>query len=50
MITADLKDVGWRVSKNTFAGVMAQQSLAARPKRRQAFRAAGPGPSGSSEG
>src|SRR5205823_11217175 len=35
MITADLKDAGWRVSKNTVAALMAEQHLAARPKRRR---------------
>jgi putative transposase len=35
MITADLQDAGWRVSKNTVAALMAEQNLAARPKRRR---------------
>jgi transposase InsO family protein len=35
MITADLLDAGWRVSKNTVAAVMAEMGLAARPKRRR---------------
>jgi putative transposase len=35
MITADLHDRGWRVSKNTVAAVMAEMGLAARPKRRR---------------
>jgi putative transposase len=35
MITADLQDAGWRVSKNTVAALMAEQQLAARPKRRR---------------
>ena len=35
MITADLQDAGWRVSKNTVAALMAEQGLAARPKRRR---------------
>jgi putative transposase len=35
MITADLRDAGWRVSKNTVAAVMAEMGLAARPKRRR---------------
>ena len=35
MITADLLDAGWRVSKNTVAALMAEQNLAARPKRRR---------------
>ena len=35
MITADLHDAGWRVSKNTVAVVMAELGLAARPKRRR---------------
>jgi transposase InsO family protein len=35
MITADLKDAGWRVSKNTVAALMAEQGLAARARRRR---------------
>jgi putative transposase len=35
VITADLQDAGWRVSKNTVAALMAEQHLAARPKRRR---------------
>ena len=35
MITADLHDAGWRVSKNTVAVVMAEMGLAARPRRRR---------------
>jgi transposase InsO family protein len=35
MITADLQDAGWRVSKNTVAALMAEQNLVARPKRRR---------------
>ena len=35
MITADLHDLGWRVSKNTVAGLMAEMGLAARPKQRR---------------
>jgi putative transposase len=35
MITADLRDLGWRVSKNTVAAVMAEMGLAARPTRRR---------------
>jgi len=35
MITADLKDAGWRVSENTVAKLMAEQGLAAPPKRRR---------------
>ena len=35
MITADLQDLGWRVSKNTVAAVMAEMGLAARPKKRR---------------
>jgi putative transposase len=35
MITADLHDAGWRVSKNTVAAAMAEMSLAARPRRRR---------------
>jgi len=34
-ITADLADLGWRVSKNTVARLMAEQHLVARPKRRR---------------
>ena len=35
MITAGLQDAGWRVSKNTVAALMAEQHLAARPRRRR---------------
>jgi putative transposase len=35
MITADLHDLGWRVSKNTVAALMAQMGLAARPKKKR---------------
>ena len=35
MITADLRDLGWRVSKNTVAAVMAELGLAARPKKKR---------------
>ena len=35
MITADLKDAGWRVSENTVAALMAAQDLAARPRHRR---------------
>jgi putative transposase len=35
MITADLKDAGWRVSENTVAALMRQQGLAARRKKRR---------------
>ncbi|MFH5824769.1 IS3 family transposase [Georgenia sp. AZ-5] len=34
-ITADLRAAGWRVSVNTVAALMAEQHLAARPKRRR---------------
>jgi putative transposase len=34
MITADLKDAGWKVSKNTVAALMAEMGLAARPGRK----------------
>jgi putative transposase len=34
-ITADLRELGWRVSKNTVAALMAEQHLVARPKRRR---------------
>jgi putative transposase len=34
-ITADLREAGWRVSKNTVAAVMREQGLAARRKRRR---------------
>jgi len=44
MITADLRDLGWRVSKNTVAAVMAEMGLAARPnKRRQGTTRPGKG-------
>jgi putative transposase len=33
-ITADLRDLGWRVSKNTVAALMRQQRLVARRRRR----------------
>jgi hypothetical protein len=35
MITADLRDAGWRVSENTVAALMREQHLAARRKRRR---------------
>jgi putative transposase len=35
MITADLRDLGWRVSKNTVAALMAEMGLAARPGKRR---------------
>jgi transposase InsO family protein len=35
MITADLRDAGWRVSENTVAALMREQNLAARPRRRR---------------
>jgi putative transposase len=35
MIAADLHDLGWRVSKNTVAALMAEMGLAARPKARR---------------
>jgi putative transposase len=35
MITADLREAGWRVSENTVAALMREQQLAARPKRRR---------------
>jgi putative transposase len=34
-ITADLREAGWRVSKNTVAAVMREQGLAARRKKRR---------------
>jgi putative transposase len=34
-ITADLRDLGWRVSKNTVARLMAEQGLVARRKRKR---------------
>ena len=34
-ITDDLRAMGWRVSVNTIAAIMAEQHLAARPKRRR---------------
>ncbi len=38
VIAADLHDLGWRVSKNTVAALMAEMGLAARPKRRRHSR------------
>jgi putative transposase len=35
VITADLRDLGWRVSKNTVAALMAEMGLAARPKKKR---------------
>ena len=35
MITADLRDAGWRVSENTVAALLREQNLAARPRRRR---------------
>jgi putative transposase len=35
MIAADLRDLGWRVSKNTVAAVMAEMGLAARRTKRR---------------
>jgi transposase InsO family protein len=35
MIAADLRDLGWRVSKNTVAALMAEMGLAARPGKRR---------------
>ena len=34
-ITADLREAGWRVSKNTVAKIMAEQRLVARRRRRR---------------
>ena len=34
-ITADLREAGWTVSKNTVAAIMREQGLAARRKRRR---------------
>ena len=34
-ITAALRDAGWRVSENTVAGLMREQGLAARRKRKR---------------
>jgi putative transposase len=34
-ITAELRELGWRVSENTVAELMAEQGLIARPKRRR---------------
>ena len=34
-ITADLREAGWKVSKNTVAAVMAEQGLAARRKKKR---------------
>jgi len=35
VITADLQEAGWQVSKNTVAGLMREMGLAARPKKRR---------------
>ena len=35
MITADLRDAGWRVSENTVAALMREQALAARRKKKR---------------
>jgi putative transposase len=35
VITADLKDAGWKVSKNTVAALMRELGLAARPKKKR---------------
>ena len=35
VITADLRDAGWRVSENTVAALLRERNLAARPKRRR---------------
>ena len=35
MLTADLRDAGWTVSKNTVAALMAEMGLAARPKKKR---------------
>lgn len=35
VITADLRDAGWKVSKNTVAALMAEVGLAARPKKKR---------------
>ena len=35
MLTADLRDAGWAVSKNTVAALMAEMGLAARPKKKR---------------
>ena len=44
-ITADLRDEGWAVSKNTVAAVMREQGLAARrTKKRKATTRPGQGP------
>jgi transposase InsO family protein len=34
-ITSDLQEMGWRVSQNTVAAIMAEQGLKARAKRRR---------------
>ena len=45
MITADLHEAGWRVSKNTVAALMAEMGLAARPQAQAPGRhPAGEGP------
>jgi transposase InsO family protein len=35
VIAADLRDLGWRVSKNTVAALMAELGLAARRKKKR---------------
>jgi HTH-like domain len=35
VITADLNDAGWKVSKNTVAALMREMGLAARHKKRR---------------
>ncbi len=35
MLTADLREAGWTVSKNTVAALMAEMGLAARPKKKR---------------
>lgn len=45
-IAADLGDLGWRVSVNTVAEIMAERGLAARRKRRCRGTCHGRGPGG----
>jgi putative transposase len=45
-LTADLRELGWRVSKNTVAELMREQELVARPTRRRRSLTNATGPRG----